>query len=284
MSENENEQELTEQELPDIDYVYGNEDYDPNAEPTKTYADLMNEETGSRVRLSEMNAPKKNTAENLRLQMIADDLAMSAGNRPVLKEMSDRYAGRKNDLDELIEKNVLGRNEKEALKNRLQEEIGSRPEGFNQRRSLEMYHQLMDEQDEKEAQKGFFLLLILLVLGVGVAALEFFLDMNPEGETSRIYMDYIHFATLLFSVVMLFRAKFFKVLSALYFIVNTLALIVPGLMVYAIDPANQQGGESGEFIITLTMYLIAIIFSVVIFIRLIKDKTIAAYYSKKKKR
>ena len=285
MSENENEQELMEEELPDIDYVYGNEDYDPNAAPAKTYADLMDDEnSGGRVRLSDMNAPKKNTAENLRLQMIADDLAMSAGDRPVLKEMSDRYAGRKNDLDELIEKKVLGRNEKEALKNRLQEEIGSRPEGFNQRRSLEMYHQLMDEPDEKEAQRGFFLLMIFMMLGVGVAALEFFLNMNPEGDISRIYMDYIHFATLLFSIVMLFRAKFFKVLSAIYFMANSAALIVPGLMVYAMDPANQQGGESGEFIINLTMYLIAIIFSVVIFIRLLKDKTIAAYYSKKKKR
>ena len=285
MSENNNDPELSTEELPNIDYVYGNEDYDPNAEPTKTYADLMDAENDSgRVRLSDMSAPKRNPAEGLKLQMMADDMAMSMGDRPTLKDMSDKYANNKNSLDELIEKKMLDRNEKEALKNRLQEEIGSRPEGFNQRRSLEMYHQLMDEQDEKEAQKGFFLLLIMLMLGIGSAALEFFLDMNPDGSTSRIYMDYIHLATIVFSIFMLFRSKFFKILSAIYFIVNTVALIGPGLMVYAIDPANQQGGESGEFIINITLFLLAIIFSAVVAFKLIKDKTIAAYYTKKKKR
>ena len=287
MSENENNplEELNEDELPNIDYVYGNEDYDPNAAPVKTYADLMEDENSDgRVRLSDMGAPKRNSLESLKLQMMADDMAMSMGDRPTLKEMSDKYAGGKNTLDDLIEKNMLDRNEKDALKNRIKEEISSRPEGFNQRRSLEMYHQLMDEQDEKEAQKGLFLLLILAALGVATAALEYFLKLNPDGLTSRIYMDYIHFATIIFSVFMLFRAKFFKILSAIYFIANTVLLIGPGLMVYAMNPTNQQGGESGDFIIKLTMFLLAIIFSVVIFIRLFKDKTIEAYYSKKKKR
>ena len=274
---------LTEEELPDIDYVYGNEDYDPNAAPVKTYADLMEEEGGN-VRLSDMSAPKKNSVESLKLQMMADDMAMSIGDRPTLKEMSDRYSSNKNDLDILIEKKILDRNEKDALKNHIKEEISSRPEGFNQRRSLEMYHQLMNEQDEKDAQKGFFLLLILAALGVVVAALEMLLDMNPDGSSSRIYMDYIHFATIIFSVFILFRSKFFKILSAIYFIANTVVLIGPGLMVYAMDPVNQQGGESSDFIIKLTMYLLAVIFSVVIFIRLFKDKKIEAYYSKKKKR
>lgn len=286
MSENENNslEELSE-ELPNIDYVYGNEDYDPNAAPTKTYADLMDEENSEgRVRLSDMGAPKRNSLESLKLQMMADDMAMSMGDRPTLKEMSDKYAGGKNTLDDLIEKNMLDRNEKDALKNRIKEEISSRPEGFNQRRSLEMYHQLMDEQDEKDAQKGLFLLLILAALGVATAALEIFLDLNPDGAVSRIYMDYIQFATILFSVLMLFKAKFFKILSAIYFIANTVVLVGPGLMVYAMNPTNQQGGESGDFIIKLTMFLVAIIFSVVIFIRLFKDKTIESYYSYKKKK
>ena len=280
MSENENTPELAEEDLPDIDYVYGNEDYDPNAEPTKTYADLMNDE-GGRVRLEDMSAPKRSSSESLKAMMMADDMAMSIGDRPTLRDMSDKYSSNKNTLDDLIEKKILDRNEKEALKNRLQEEMGTRPEGFNQRRSLEMYHNLMDEQNAKEAQKGFGLLLILLLLGVATAALEYMLKLNPDGSASRIYMSYIHFSTIIFSVLMMAKIKFFKILSALYFIANTVALIVPGLMVYAMDQGNQM---DEEFIMHITMFVLAIIFSVVIFIRLFKDKTINAYYSYRKPR
>lgn len=277
--------ENAEDELPNIDYVYGNEDYDPNAAPAKTYADLMDaENSGGRVRLSEMGTPRRTPSESLRAQMMADDMALSMGDRPTLQEMSERYGSGRNDLDDLIAKNMLDRNEKEALKNRMKAEISARPQGFNQKRSLEMYHQLMDEQDAKEAQKGFVLLLMLAGAGLATAALEYFLKLNPDGSLSRIYFDYIHFATIIFSVLMLVKAKFFKILSIIYFIANSVALVGPGLMVYAMDPVNQEGGESGAFIIKITLFLLAIIFSVVITIRLIKDKTIAAYYSYSKRK
>lgn len=284
MSENENlsEKEFSEDDLPNIDYVYGNEDYDPNAPAVQTYADMMESEAGSRIRLEDMNAPRRTASESLKKQMMADDMAMSLGDRPALRDMSEKYAANKNTLDDLIEKKILNRNEKDALKTHLQEEIGSRPEGFSQRRSLEMYHNLMDEQHEKEAQHGLFMLLILAALGVAAAFLEYFLDMNPDRTLSMIYMNYIHFATIVFSILMLIRSKFFKVLSTIYFMVNTVALIGPGLMVYAINPANQEGGESAKFIISLTMFILAIIFSVVIPVRLIRDRSIEAYYAYKK--
>ncbi|MCH5193911.1 MAG: hypothetical protein J1F11_08125 [Oscillospiraceae bacterium] len=284
MSENERDpelselSELTEAELPDIDYVYGNEDYDPNAAPVKTYADLMNEESG-RIRLEDMTAPKRTASESLKAQMMADDMAMSLGERPSLRDMSDKYSTGKNALDDLIEKKILNSNEKDALKTRLQEEISSRPEGFNQRRSLQMYHQLMDEQDQKKAQKGFAMLLILLFLGIGTAATEFLIDLNPDGL--KVYMDYIHLATLAFSVLMLVRSKFFKILSAIYFAVNTVALIYPGLTSYTANPESQV---NEQFIIHITMFVLAIIFSAITSYMLFKDKTIAAYYTKPKKK
>ena len=272
-----------EDELPDIDFVYGNDDYDPNAaappDPYKILLEDVNETR--RVRLEDMRTPKNSASETLKAQMMEFDMANEVLGSPVLNEMSETY-GRKQTTQDITSKEKLDRNEKEALRNRLKEEMSAKPQGFNQRRSLEMYHKLMDEQDAKEAQRGFFMLLILAALGWGAAALEHFIDLNPDGSVTRIYMDYLPLATAGFSIIMLFKAKFFKILSAIYFIANTVALLGPGLMVYVFDP-QSHAGES-DFIIKLTMYVLAVIFSVVIFLRLLKDHTIAAYYSYSKRR
>ncbi|MCH5347847.1 MAG: hypothetical protein J1E40_00860 [Oscillospiraceae bacterium] len=271
-----------EDELPDIDFVYGNDDYDPTArvkiDPYKAVLEDVGEPR--RVRLEDMRTPRNASSETLRAQMMEFDMANEVLGGSMLNEMSETY-GRKKTSQEIAGKEILDRNEKEALRNRLKEEMGTRPQGFNQRRSLEMYHKLMDEQDAKEAQRGFFMLLILAALGWGAAALEHFLDLNPDGSVTRIYMDYLPLATAGFSIIMLFKAKFFKILSAIYFIANTAALLGPGLMVYVMDASNRAG--ESDFIIKLTMYVLAVIFSVVIFIRLLKDHTIAAYYSYSKR-
>ena len=262
----------------DIDFIYDDDGSSYSGSLDEISADSIVLDDMD-VKLEEMRNDKSSMISSLKSQMMADDLAMSVEERPQLDDMSDEYAPSKKKEEDIIAKDKLDRDEKELIKTRLKNEIEAKPEGYNKKKSLEMYKKLMAEQKEKAAKHGFLMLMITAALGFVSALLIYILNsIAPEakGLIPSLYM--LAAGSFLFSLAMIIKSKFFKILSVLYFILNTIALIGPGLVVYAMTPENQQG-ES--FIINTALYAAAIIFSAVTCFRLASNKDIEAYYEYK---
>ena len=264
----------------DIDYVYDNEVHYPVSESIEDEVSIENIRLDEMdVKLEEMRTDKSSMISSIKNQMMADDLAMSMEDRPQLDEMSDKYGPSKKKEEDILSKATLARDEKELIKNRLKAEMESKPEGYDRRKSAEMYKQLMEEQKEREAKSGFVQLLITAVLGFVSAAFTYALYVkSPDARGLIPAFNLISIGAVLFSLLMLLKAKFFKTLSVTYFTLYAVALIVPGLIVYISDPYNR---EKPQFIMTLVLYGGAIITGAAAAIRLVMDKKIAAYYSYK---
>lgn len=264
----------------DIDYVYDNEvHYSVNGtlEEDISADNIQLDEMD--VKLEEMRTDKNSMISSIKNQMMVDDLAMSIDERPQLDEMSDKYGPSKKKEEDILAKSVLARDEKELIKNRLKAEIESKPEGYDKRKSAEMYKQLMAEQKAREAKSGFVQLAVTAVLGIISAAFTYILHIKaPEASGLIPAFNLIALGALVFALFMLIKAKFSKTLSVTYFTVYTVALIVPGLIVYITDPDSR---ESSQFIMTLVLYGGAILFGAATAIRLVMSKKIAAYYSYK---
>ena len=121
--------------------------------------------------LSDMDyKPAKDKSNSLLKQMQMDDLAMEMDSKPVISEMSDEYMPTQKNAEDLAAKDTLDRDEKQLIKDRLEQEIGKRPEDYNKRESVEMYRNLMHEQKVKKAKKGRANVIIFAVIGIAVAA------------------------------------------------------------------------------------------------------------------
>lgn len=260
----------------DIDFIYGEDDsYDYSGSLENISADSISlESIDDGIKIEEMRNPRKAVSMSLKNQIMADDLAMDMGGQPKLNEMSDEYGNTKKKEEEILNKDKLDREEKELIKNRLRFEIESKPEGFNQRKSLEMYHKLMDEQREKEARHGLLMVLVLSAIGLISAVSCYFIKINADG--TKGYMDFLPLATASFSLLIIIRAKAFRIFAIIYFIVYTVVLIWPGLIPFAMAPENQGGPE---YLIKLGLFAASIICGAIVCIQLITSKPVEAYYS-----
>lgn len=244
--------------------------------PVQNEEDIGFDSIDPGVKLEEMQSPKHKTSSNLKLQMMADDLAMHMDDQPVLREMSTEYGSSKKREENLLNKEKLDRDEKELIKNRLKAEISSRPEGYNQRKSQEMYNKLMNEQRAKEAKRGFLVALILMAAGFVTAALTYFTKMENY-ESASEFLVYLPFATAFFSLLILVNKKAFRIFTMVYFIGNSIVLLGPGLIVFALTPENQELGN--EFLVKICLYVAAILCSAFVAFRLAASEKIKAYYS-----
>ncbi len=262
-----------------IDFVYGEDDsYDYTGSLDAISADsIALDDMGSNVKLEEMRTDESSIINSIKNQMQEDDLVMSVTNRPKLDDMSDEYAPIQRTAADIAAKEQLDRDEKELIKNRLKTEIESKPEGYDKKKSLAMYKKLMEEQKAKAAKKGFIQLLVTAALGLVSAVIVYFI--KPGGDSSYPILDYLPMGALVFALLMLLKSKFGKILSALYFLAAAVLLTYPGLVGYARNTDNQALGT--EFLIKLAMYIAAAVLSAVIFIRLVGNKDIEAYYSYK---
>ncbi|MBQ8787460.1 MAG: hypothetical protein IJZ61_07480 [Oscillospiraceae bacterium] len=231
------------------------------------------------VKLEEMRTDKSSIISSLKSQMMQDDLAMSVEGRPQLDEMSNEYGPSKQKQENIMMKNKLDRDEKELLKNQLKSQLQTKAEGFDKRKSAEMYKALMAEQHAREAKKGFGMLAITAVLGLVTAAIIYMLNSKaPEARGIIPSLMPLAAAALIFSLGMLVKTSFFKITSAMFFILNSIALIGPGLVFYAMDPVNQ---ESENYITGIVLSVLAIVFSTFTAFRLVTNKDIKNYYSYK---
>lgn len=214
---------------------------------------------------------RKSNAENIRRQMEMDDLAMEMGNKLQLEEMSTEYTPTQKRAEDLVSKEYLDREEKHLIKERLEQEINKRPEGYSKKASLEMYNTLMREQRIKRAQKGFSVTVMLVVMGVATAVITYF---KLNWNNSQFFM-YLSCATAAFSLLLFIKVKPVKALSCVFFAVNTILLIGPGGVQFALETEYNPY----TYIETLIFFIIAIAFSAIICIQLCTNANIDTYYT-----
>lgn len=267
---------VPEEELPDIEYVYGDDDYDSSRPLEEISAEnIVLDDMTSGIKLEEMQTERSSLASSLKHQMIADDLAMEIA-AAKLEEMSTEYGNDNMRQDDILSKDYLDKNERDVLKTRMKEELSAKPKGFSQKKSMEMAKKLMAEQKAKEAKKGFFMLILVAVVGLISVGLTFYLDLNEDG--TKPYMDYIPVAGVLFSLFMLVRSRFSRALSVLYFAVQTAALMY-GLIAYTLSPDSFS---NDGYILKLALFVLAIGCSAFVGIKIVTGKKIGIYYSHRK--
>lgn len=261
----------------DIDFIYGeDDDYDYTGRLEDISVESIAIDSID-VKLEEMRTDKSSMISSLKNQMQADDLAMSVENRPKIDEMSDEYFPSNRKSVDIMSKEQLDKDEKELIKNRLKTEMEKKPEGFDKKKSLAMYKKLMDEQKAKAAKRGFIMLLITAALGFASAVLIYFAKPNAGGD--QPLLDYLPVGAIVFSLFMVVKSKFAKIMSTLFFTACTVLLIYPGLVGYAFKTENQLLGQ--KYVIQLIIYAAAVAMCAVTFIRLFTNKDIEEYYSYK---
>ena len=266
---------ITEGELPDIEFVYGDDDYDSSKPLEEVAANVVLDDMTSGVKLEEMRTDRSSLAASLKHQMIADDLAMEIA-AAKLEEMSTEYGNDNIRQDDILSKDYLDKNERDVLKNRMMEELSAKPQGFNQKKSMEMAKKLMAEQKAKEAKKGFVMLILVAIVGLISAGLAYYLDMNADG--TKPYMDYIPVAGVAFSLFMLVRSRFSRALSVLYFAVQTAALMY-GLIAYTLSPDSFS---NDGYVLKLALFVLAIGCSAFVGVKIVTGKKISIYYNHRK--
>jgi len=258
----------------DIDFIYGeDENYDYTGSLEDISADSIALDSID-VKIEDMRTDKSSIISSLKNQMQADDLAMSVEGRPKIDEMSDEYFPSHKKSADIMAKDQLDKDEKELIKNRLKTELEKKSEGYDKKKSLAMYKKLMDEQKAKSAKRGFVMLLIAAATGLISALLIYLAKPNASGQ--HPLMDYLPAGAIVFSLFMVLKSKFAKIMSTFYFVACTGLLIYPGLVGYALDPANQDLGR--EYVINLVIYAAAVAMCAVTFIRLFTNKDIEEYY------
>lgn len=266
MQENEHTQSAASDIDIDIDYVYGRDDYDhefsaPSIEAAET------EEYG--FVLSEMNSRSRRSAPgSIKSMIMEDDMAMEVG-RAKLGEMSAERGGNGGRVN-----GSFGANDKESLNAMMREDMAAKTEGISREHSKAVHSRFVDEQLADDSRKGFMVLLIMTAVGISVAALTYFLKLNRDG--ARPYLDYLPVATLLFSLFMLIRSRLCRVVSAVYFAVNTLVIIGPGLVYFARAAENRM---LENYILNIILYILTALCSLLICVQLSSGRSIKAYYS-----
>lgn len=267
-------EETASEEEPDIDFIY-DDDYDSSKPLAEIAANVVLDDMTSGVKLEEMRTDRSSLAASLKHQMIADDLAMEIEGAK-LEEMSTEYGNDNIRQDDILSKDYLDKNERDVLKTRMMEELSAKPQGFNQRKSMEMAKKLMAEQKAKEAKKGFVMLILVAIVGLISAGLAYYLDMNEDG--TKPYMDYIPLAGVIFSLFMLIRSRFSRALSVLYFAVQTAALMY-GLIAFTLSPDSFS---NDGYILKLALFVLAIGCSAFVGVKIVTGKKIGIYYNHRK--
>lgn len=269
----------TEYDEASLDYVY-------DAADNYTYSGALEDISAESialedmdVKLEEMRTDKSSIISSLKSQMMQDDLAMSVEGRPQLDEMSDIYGPSKQKKEDIMLKNKLDRNEKDLLKSQLKSQLEAKSKDYDKRKSAEMYKALMAEQHAREAKKGFFVLLLTAVFGLAAAAVIYVLNNKaPEARGIIPSLQPLAIAAAAFSVLMFIKTTFFKVTSIMFFILNSIALIGPALLVFAMSPDNQR---LDNYLIGIILTVAAVVLSFITAFNLVTNKDIKNYYSYK---
>lgn len=171
--------------------------------------------------------------------------------------------------EELASKTKLDIDEKALIKERLKNEIGVRPEGYDQKASLNMYKSLMAERRIESARKGLGVNIFLILLGFGCAYIALF---HLSKDVNSKMAGYAGIGSALFSALLLFKSKVSKSAASVYFIINTALLIIEGVSKYIL--AEDVVIE----IMPIVFLGVSLLFSVIIFVQLLTNNLLKTYF------
>ncbi|MGN1135881.1 MAG: hypothetical protein ACI4SF_06640 [Oscillospiraceae bacterium] len=234
-----------------------------NLEDIKVSADMISD--------MGYNYKQQERKDKLKQQEL-DELAMEIGSKPKLEEMSTEYypSAPLKKQSTFSSQDALDREEKQLIKERLQKEIDSRPKGINKKNSAELYKSLMHEQKVKRAKKGMLSLILMMVGGI-VAAIIIYSKLNPDGLK---ILTYIAMGGVIFSLLMMLKAKVFRMLSCLFFSAETV------FMVYTcVNFALNTERKPDNYFDTLICFIVVIAVCAIIAIQLATNANIESYYT-----
>lgn len=234
-----------------------------NLEDVQVTADMISD-MGYNYKQQERNDKRK--------QQELDDLAREIGNRPKVEEMSDEIFAsaplkKKSSFDS---QDALDRDEKQLIKERLQKEIDSRPKGVNKKNSAELYKSLMHEQKVKKAKKGLLSLVLMAVGGIA-ASLIMYTKLNPDNLS---IITYASMGGVIFALLMLLKASFFRLSSCVFFSVETVYTVYT-----CVNYALNTERKPDNYFETLIFFIVVIAICAIVAIQLATNANIEAYYT-----
>lgn len=234
-----------------------------NLEDVEVTADMISD-MGYNYKQQERNDKRK--------QQELDDLAREIGNRPKVEEMSDEIfaAAPLKKRSAFDSQEALDRDEKQLIKERLQKEIDSRPKGMNKKNSAELYKNLMHEQKVKRAKKGL-LSLVLMAIGGIAASIVMYTKLNPDDLN---IISYASMGGVIFALLMLLKASFFRLSSCIYFSAETVYMVYTCVN-FALDTERKPD----NYFETLIYFIVVIAVCAIVAIQLATNANIEAYYT-----
>lgn len=227
--------------------------------------------------LAPMRTEREAQTRNVREKMKMNDLMMDMEGAPVLDDLSDEYAAPEKRAEDLLERDHLESDEKQVLKQRLQEDLSRRPENYNARASRNMYNKLMEEKKLKIARKGMMISFIPILMELIAAGICFF-TMNWGAYQ---WLSYVSVFGAFGALLLLIKSKHTKMFSIIISAVTVLAYVVPGLVLYALDDTMQA---APDYVLHISLAAAAALLNVAAILILTKNEAVNTYYTAKFKR
>lgn len=212
---------------------------------------------------------REESTRNMREAIKMNDLSMSVGSGPVLDDLSNEYKAPEHQAEDLMEKEKLDDDQKRILRQRLNEDLGKRPENFNARASQNIANRLLEEKRLKIAKKGFAISVIPILMGIASAAICFF-KMN-WGDYQ--WFTYVAPFMLLASLMLLVKSKHMKMLAVSIYGVCALIYAGVGLVLFTLNNSIREG------IVHIIFGIAAVALNVISILILIKNEAVNTYYS-----
>ena len=198
------------------------------------------------------------------------DLSMEVGSGPVLDDLSSEYKAPEAQAEDLLLKEQLDDDQKRVLRQRLNEDLGKRPENFNARASQNIANRLLEEKRLKIAKKGFAISVIPILMGIASAVICFFsLGWGDYEELFKYSAPFM----LLGALLLLVKSKHVKMLAVALYGIMALVYAGPGLVLFTLHNSIQDG------IIHILFGIGAVALNVISILILIKNEAVNTYYS-----
>ena len=259
------EQEPEEDDHTDDTFDFSDE-YDLDDEPDKE--SLVLEDLAATVK--PIRSGREESARNMQEAIKMSDLSMEVGSGPVLDDLSSEYKAPEAQAEDLMSKEQLDDDQKRVLRQRLNEDLGKRPENFNARASQNIANRLLEEKRLKIARKGFAISVLPILMGIASAAICFF--AMGWGDYEELFKYSAPFM-LLGALLLLVKSKHVKMLAVALYGVMALVYAGPGLVLFTLNNSIQDG------IIHILFGIGAVALNVISILILIKNEAVNTYYS-----
>lgn len=165
---------------------------------------------------------------------------LSENDIPTLGELSDEHAAarKKARNDMLPNKEAYGDAEKKINKKIMSEQVYHRQEDFNRSRELMLKNQLESESRLTKADHGFLMVLFSAFLNLACAAFMFLV----LGKYSTLFL-YMTPVMIVSALLLFIRSNVAKILSILLTAINTVVLLVPGLIFMSLGLDNAEADK-----------------------------------------